>query len=347
MKILGMKVMLLTAMLNSTHGIAITTVSTFSNTSPGMTASDNNTIATPLQFSIYVEKLKKRARNEGISPSTIDRAFYKIHFIDRVIKSDRGQLEKKITLDDYLIRVLPPSKIEQARMHYRRYQHQLIPAVQRYAIPARYIISLWGIESNFGTIQGKEDVISALATLAFEGRREAFFTEQLIAALKIIEKIKPPNGKLTGSWAGAMGQSQFMPTSFLMYGADGDNDGKIDIWHNVDDVFASTANYLATQGWIPDVDWGYEVKLPADFKADQAGLQDQQVQTSAYWQQQGVRLLNGGTLSRFNPRTWVIRPDDVHGRAFLVTDNFRTIMHWNRSYYFAISVGMMADDIGQ
>jgi membrane-bound lytic murein transglycosylase B len=346
MQLSKIKVMLFTVMLVSSTGKFSMAASASSNQSSGINTLSENSTTTPAGFFSYVEKLKSQAKKEGISQSTIDSAFADVRFIKKVIKSDRGQLEKKINLNDYLTRVLPPSKIEQGRIHYQRYQHQLTRAAGRYPVPARYIIALWGMESHFGTIQGKEDVISALVTLAFEGRRETFFITQLMAALKVIEKIKPLNGKLTGSWAGAMGQSQFMPTSFLRYGADGDGDGRVDIWNNLNDVFASIANYLTMEGWVAGIDWGYEVKLPANFSADRAGLKDGQVQTSAYWQQQGVRLLNGNTLPRFNARTWIIIPDDIQARAFLVTDNFRTIMHWNRSYYFAISVGMMADGIG-
>ncbi len=150
-----------------------------------------------------------------------------IFIVDRVIKSDRNQLEKKITLDDYLTRVLPRKRIEQGRALYQRYQPQLSQVNAQYGVPGRYIVALWGMESAFGQIQGKEDVISALSTLAFEGRREAFFTKELMAALEIIHQGKVDDPQLRGSWAGAMGQSQFMPSSFLTYGADGDSDGKL------------------------------------------------------------------------------------------------------------------------
>jgi membrane-bound lytic murein transglycosylase B len=229
----------------------------------------------------------------------------------------------------------------------QQYQPRLARVTARYGVPEQYIVALWGMESAFGKIQGKEDVVSALATLAFEGRREAFFTKQLIAALKIIDQGHVDAGNLKGSWAGAMGQSQFMPTSFLTYAADGDGDGKIDIWNNLDDVFASTANYLATEGWQPGVSWGREVKLPEQFNAEQLGLKDSQGHREEQWAAKGVVLANGSPLPASGLRSWVIAPDDMQGRAFLVYDNFRTLMHWNRSYYFAISVGMMADGIGQ
>ncbi|VEA74027.1 Membrane-bound lytic murein transglycosylase B precursor [Serratia rubidaea] len=209
----------------------------------------------PAQFPAYVEQLRSEALAQGLSQQTVDGAFANVHFVDRVIKSDRNQLEKKITLDVYLQRVLSASKTRQGREMMRKYQPQLARATARYGVPERYIVALWAMESHFGKIQGKEDVVSALATLAFEGRREVFFRKQLLAALQIIEQGHVTAGQLKGSWAGAMGQSQFMPSSFLTYGADGDGDGRIDIWNNVDDVFASTANYLATEGWQAGSSW--------------------------------------------------------------------------------------------
>ncbi|WP_049597708.1 lytic murein transglycosylase [Yersinia nurmii] len=301
----------------------------------------------PAEFPAYVEQLKILARSQGITQGTLDQAFTDIHFVDRVIKSDRNQLEKKVTLDDYLQRTLPARKIKQGKLFHRRYKPQLARASARYGVPERYIVALWGMESGFGKIQGKEDVISALATLAFEGRREAFFTKELMAALNIIQQGHVGNQKLKGSWAGAMGQSQFMPSSFLNYAVDGDDDGKIDIWTNVDDVFASTANYLAKEGWKTGESWGQEVLLPANFKSQYVGLKNEQVHTLAEWQRMGVLPLNKKAFSYPALRAWVITPDDMQGRTFLVYDNFRTIMHWNRSYYFALSIGMMADGIVQ
>ena len=299
----------------------------------------------PAQFPAYVEQLKAQARAKGISEATLEIAFANIHFVDRVIQSDRNQLEKKVTLDDYLAKVLTPRKIAQGKDIYQRYQPQLSQVTARYGVPECYIVALWGMESGFGKIQGKEDVISALSTLAFEGRREAFFTKELIAALEIIQQGRVADPQLKGSWAGAMGQSQFMPSSFLTYGADGDGDGKVDIWHNIDDVFASTANYLSTEGWKPGIGWGQEAQLPEGFNVALAGLKDSQAKTVAQWQQLGVAPK--GSVANPDLHAWVIVPDDVQGRAFLVYDNFRTIMHWNRSYYFALSIGMMADSISQ
>lgn len=301
----------------------------------------------PAEFPAYVEQLKARARTQGISEQTLNGAFANVHFVDRVIKSDRNQPEQKITLDDYLARVLTPKKIELGRSRYQQYQRDLAAVSQQYGVPAQYIVALWGMESNFGQIQGREDIISALSTLAFEGRRKTFFTNELIAALKMIQQGHISAPEMKGSWAGAMGQNQFMPSSYLNYGADGDGDGKIDIWRNQRDVFASTANYLAKEGWHADEGWGREVVLPVDFNAQLAGLKTQQAKTVGEWEKLGVRLTNGVALPDTQQRGWIILPDDIGGRAFLVYDNFRTIMRWNRSYYFAISIGKMADAVAQ
>ncbi|MFA1238661.1 lytic transglycosylase domain-containing protein [Serratia odorifera] len=301
----------------------------------------------PAEFPAYVEALKRQAVAQGIDRQTVDSAFANVHFVDRVIKADRNQLEKKITLDVYLQRVLSPTKIQQGRQLLRQYQPQLARATARYGVPERYIVALWAMESHYGKIQGKEDVVSALSTLAFEGRREAFFSKQLMAALQIIQQGHVPAEQLTGSWAGAMGQCQFMPSSFLSYGADGDGDGRIDIWHNLDDVFASTANYLATEGWKPGIGWGREVTLPSGFGSGHLGLKNGQARSVNQWAAMGIRQADGSALPSATLRSWIITPDDAQGRAFMVYDNFRTIMHWNRSYYFAISVGMMADAVGQ
>jgi len=299
----------------------------------------------PAEFPRYVEQLKQKAKQQGISQPTIDSAFANIHFVDRAISADKNQLENKITLDDYLRRVLPAAKITQGQTLYQQNAASLQRASARYGVQPQYIVALWGMESGYGKIQGKDDVFSALATLAFEGRREAFFTNELIAALTIVDKGEATSEMMKGSWAGAMGQSQFMPSSYLSYGADGDGDGKIDIWNNTDDVFASTANYLSREGWKNNQEWGQEIKLPTGFDSALLGLKNEQMRSVSDWQQKGITSADGKPLPASVMRAWVITPDSDQGRAFLVYDNFRTIMHWNRSYYFAISVGMMADDI--
>lgn len=299
----------------------------------------------PAEFPGYVEQLKAKAQQQGISQTTIDSAFANIHFIDRAISSDQNQLENKITLDDYLRRVLSDSKIQEGQSLFQQNSQALQQVSAKYGVQPQYVVALWGMESGYGKIQGKDDVFSALATLAFEGRREAFFTKEFLAALTIVDQGKASSEMMKGSWAGAMGQSQFMPSSYLRYGADGDGDGKIDIWNNTADVYASTANYLSSEGWKNNQSWGQEVKLPTGFDTTLVGLKNDQMRSVSDWQQKGIVSADGKPLPASVTRAWIITPDSDQGRAFLVYDNFRTIMHWNRSYYFAISVGMMADDI--
>lgn len=301
----------------------------------------------PAEFPAFVAKLKTEAKAQGVGNATLKSAFANIHFVDRVIKSDRNQLEKKITLDDYLKRVITPAKIKQARSLALQHREELARVSARSGVQGNYIVALWAMESNFGRLQGKEDVISALATLAFEGRREAFFTKELIAALKIIQRGDISAEQMKGSWAGAMGQNQFMPSSLLRYGKDGDGDGKIDIWNNTSDVFASTANYLVTEGWRSGGSWGFEVRLPSGFNSSLAGTRPGQGKTVARWQKLGVTLPGGLMLPASSQKGWLVTPDDSQGRTFLVFNNFRTLMHWNRSYYFAISIGKMADAIAK
>ncbi len=328
-------------LLTGTAGATQTNVAPSSVTT---TPPVDSSVVDESQFPAYVERLKVKALAEGINQATIDEAFANIYFLSRVIQSDKNQLEKKITLDIYLQRVLPEKKIRLARQMYRTYHSQLERASQRSGVPASYIVALWGMESGFGKYQGKEDIISAMATLAFEGRREAFFTKQLMAALLIIQQKHISADQLKGSWAGAMGQCQFMPTSFITYGADGDGDERIDIWNNIDDVFASTANYLATEGWNKNEGWGEEVKLTKAINPARIGLEDDKAKTVAQWRKLGIVTSKKAAPGQ---KAWIIQPDDAQGRTFMVYNNFRTIMHWNRSLYFAISIGTLAESVAQ
>ncbi len=299
----------------------------------------------PKEFPAFVATLRVKARDEGISNATIDSAFASIHFVDRVIRSDRNQPEQKITLDDYLAKVMPQARIDQARKLRQQYREALAKTRDTYGVQSNYIVALWALESGFGKIQGKEDIFSALATLAFEGRREAFFTGELMAALRMVDAGHITVADMKSSWAGAMGQNQFMPSSYLRYGADGDGDGKIDIWNNPQDVFASSARYLAKEGWQRGGRWGVEVTLPTGFDSALAGVKAQQGKRVAAWQQLGVQPKAGAPLPDSAQQAWIVTPDDAQGRSFMVFQNFQTLMRWNRSYYFAIGVGMMADAI--
>ena len=211
--------------------------------------------------------------------------------------------------------------------------------------------------ANFGRIMGNYNVVSALSTMAYEGRREAFFKKQLWAALTILQEGHITIENMKGSWAGAMGQNQFMPTSFLAYAVDGDGDGKKDIWTNQADVFSSMANYLKREGWNDEITWGRQVKLPQGFdlslaipkntgsrKNWLAAWRDKE-QTLAQWQALGVRRSDGTNLPKVDIKAALIFPDDENGRVYLAYDNYKSLMHWNLSYYFVSSVGHLSDRI--
>jgi len=295
-------------------------------------------------FNEYVTTLRQDALARGFSADTVATAFTDVQFHQRVIHADRNQPEKKLTLDDYIPRAVPQWKVDQARSLYQAYRSDLERIGARFGVQPRFIVALWGVESNFGRLTGNFPVISALASLAYEGRREDFFKKQLWAALQILEEGHIDIAHFKGSWAGAMGQNQFMPTSFLAYAVDGDGDGKKDIWQNELDVFASIANYLKREGWDERYTWGRQISLKQPLAEGMFGLDNRLPLTD--WQQQGVRRYDGSDLPKVAISASLIAPDDQHGRLFLVYDNFRTLMRWNRSYYFGVTVGHLADRIG-
>jgi membrane-bound lytic murein transglycosylase B len=218
---------------------------------------------------------------------------------------------------------------------------------QQFGVQKRFIVALWGNESNFGNIMGKHSVINSLVTLAYDGRREAMFKKQLFAALKILHQGHVELDDFVGSWAGAMGQSQFMPTSFLDYAVDFDNDGRKDIWNNKADVFASIANFLKSEGWSNQITWGRQVSVPDDFDFSLAGLKSSSKRLLADWHGVGVRRYDGRNLPNIPIKGSLIAPDGENGRIYLVYENFHTLMKWNRSSYFGVSVSYLSDRINK
>src|SRR5699024_3391579 len=274
-------------------------------------------------FPLFIDYLTYRATLAGIPLAVTNRAFQQIYFLKRAIRADKNQLEKKITLKDYLQRVLSTSRYTQAKAEYKIHQPLLKQISAKTGVPGQYIIALWGLESAFGKIQGKENVIAAVATLAYEGRREEFFVKELLAALQVINKGYISPEKMKGSWAGAMGQCQFMPSSLLTYGVDGDNDGTIDIWSNTRDVFASIANYLATEGWNSTLPWGEKVQLPADFDLTLEGTAFDKQKSISEWQALGIRYTQVAKDVPLNKRDWLVVADNEPNSAYLVYDKFK------------------------
>jgi len=313
---------------------------------------------TQADFDVYVAALKKEALEKGYDEALVEQALATAKFKKKVISADKNQPEVKETLETYLPKRVPQWKIDRARKLYKENQEVLEKVAKEYGVQARFIVALWGLESNFGKIQGGHSVIASLVTLAFDGRRETMYKNQLWAALDILKEGHITLDKFKGSWAGAMGQTQFMPTSFNAYAVDYNGDGRKDIWTTEEDAFASIANYLKQAGWNDDLTWGRQVKLPEGF--DNANILKRGTKTRsqwleywkdserslADWQAIGVRKMDGSDLPNVDVTAAMVMPDDVNGRMYLAYDNYKALMHWNRSYYFATSVGYLSDRIG-
>ncbi|AWB67929.1 lytic murein transglycosylase [Saccharobesus litoralis] len=309
------------------------------------------------EFDKYVAGLKSQALAKGYEQGIVEQAFSNVVFKKKVVKADRNQPEFVETLETYLPKRVPEWKVKKARDLYKKHQVMLEKIGQQYGVQPRFIVALWGLESAFGKYQGKYPLISSLVTLCFDGRREAFFKKELWNALDILQYEKVPYEKLKGSWAGAMGQVQFMPSSFKAYAVDYDGDGIKDVWGNMGDVFASAANYLANEGWNDDLTWGRQVKVPSGFDFEHAVPQktrgrshwleqwNKTEKTLAQWQALGVRRADGSDLPKVDIKAAMMIPDGEKGRIYLAYDNYKVLMHWNRSYYFVTTVGYLSDRI--
>jgi len=295
-------------------------------------------------FEVWLKTFRAEAKASGISSGIIEATLDNLKPVPEVIKLDRRQPEGRLTFQEYNRKVLAKSRVERGQTLYKEHQELLRKVAKQYKVQPRFIIALWGIETSYGGFQGGHDVIPALATLAHEGRRAGFFRSELIAALRILDQGHISPEKMRGSWAGAMGQSQFMPSSFLRFAVDFDGDGKRDIWNSLPDIFASIANYLAGSGWDDRYTWGRQVK-PAAAKSppptSKAALKI--VKSLPEWQSLGIRRTNGRNLPSVALDASLLQTDEGDGPAYLVYNNFRVLMDWNRSTYFALTVGELAD----
>ncbi len=300
---------------------------------------------TDTEFTAWVEHFKKRAVNQGVPQSVVDRALDGVTPDPKVITLDRKQPEGKITLAKYLSNTINSRRINTGRELLQQYDSVLADISRQYGVQPNFIVSFWGIESDFGNHQGGFSVVRSLATLAYEGRRREFFSNELIAALKIIHKEDMAPEDLIGSWAGAMGNCQFMPTTYLRYAADGDGDGKRDIWNNPVDALASIAKYLDSLGWKDDRSWGVPVTLPAGFPEERANLT--QPHTAEQWRTRGLEWDFSTSAFSDGMALYAIYTDKPNGVTHLVTDNFKATLNWNRSRYFATAVGTLADKLAE
>jgi len=296
-------------------------------------------------FNIWIQQTIQEAIDSGINPATAYNTLSSVVFDDRVIELDQKQPETIITFSKYSRNILKPDRIQKGRQLLAQHKTTLNDIGLRYGVSPSVIVALWSIESNYGRNTGSFDVIESLATLAYGGRRSEFFKNELFEALRILDEERLDPSQMNGSWAGAMGQSQFMPSTYRRHAVDYDGDGRRDIWENEADVFASIANYLVAEGWQRNFSWGREVRIRShnNLTKVEGGLNVQH--SLAEWNRFGVTTLNGKPLPEKPLQASLIWPDGPGGRIFMVYDNFRALMRWNRSTYFATTVGLLADKI--
>jgi len=299
--------------------------------------------AAETDFGTWLQGVRKDAVAQGMRPDAVDRALQDAHEIPRVIELDRNQPETTITFTQYIDRIVTPQRIAAGRQKMAENAALLAAVSHRYGVQPRFIVALWAIESNYGNATGDYPVISALATLAFDGRRSTFFRKELMAAIEIVDRGYMDPERMKGSWAGAMGQCQFMPSSYLKLAVSYSGDGRRDIWQRREDVFASIANYLASFGWRATETWGRRVQLPQKFDTSLVGLATRK--TLADWTHLGVRRSDGGSLPKRDLTASIVLPGGSDGPAFLVYDNYRALLRWNNSNYFATAVGYLADGV--
>ena len=294
-------------------------------------------------FQEWLAALRAEARGKGISDATLDAALSDILPEKHVIELDRRQPEFTQTFLTYLRRRVIDDRIIRGRALLAKHRDLLNKICAEYGIPPRYLIAFWGLETNFGDYLGNFRVIDALATLAFDRRRADFFRAELLSALQIIDEGHITPDAMTGSWAGAMGQMQFIPSTFTIHAVDFTGDGYKDIWGSLPDAFSSAANFLSNIGWRTGEIWGREVRLPENFDLTLATMDMKK--SLKDWASIGVLRSNGTALPQEDMEGSIVLPQGYKGPAFLVYNNFRTILRWNRSINYAISVGHLSDRI--
>lgn len=322
-----------------------TPTSTPPTVAPSAAAVPPEATAAPEQagFTAWVAEVSREALAAGIRPATVQQALGSAQLLPRVIELDRAQPEFTRTPWAYLDTAVSPQRIAQGQAKRAEYQAPLDAAAARYGVPAEVVTAIWGMESNYGQNFGSFRTVDALATLGYEGRRRDWARGELLAALRILDQGDIAPERMVGSWAGAMGHTQFLPSVFLAYAVDADGDGHRDIWGSVPDVTASTANFLAHMGWQTGQPWGVEVQLPPgwDYARAEPGVR----QTSTQWASEGLRAVDGQPLPELGAAS-VVTPAGARGPAFLVGSNFRALLHYNNSVNYALAVGLLARQIG-
>ena len=302
--------------------------------------------ATPdtVSFNDWLQGFRAEAQAAGIRAEIIDDAFSTVKLNERVFELNDNQPEFSRNIWDYLDSAVSETRVQNGLTKQAENRTLLTTIEQTYNVDASIVVAIWGLESSYGAIMGSHDALGALATLAWQGRRTGYGRSQLIGALQIIQNGYAKRDQLLGSWAGAMGHTQFIPTTYLSYAVDHDGDGRRDIWSNLGDVFASTANYLSVSKYRSGVSWGAEILLPEGFDYS---LTDGTKRAVAEWAAAGVDTAYGSLIGTFDPnlRGRIIVPAGAKGPAFIVFENFEAILKYNRSTAYALAVGMLSDKV--
>lgn len=308
-------------------------------------ATENKDVVPPKEWTTFVTNLQKEMLSRGISQKTIDKAYKGKNYYHKapdVVKKDNKQVEFVLTTCEYVNRLVNKQRVDTAREKYKEIKKKYGKIADKYNVPLNYMIAFWAVETNFGQNKGKHNLIDSLTNLSYKNRRAKFFKEELYNVLKIMDKTNLSGDKMQGSWAGAMGHFQFMPSTYNHYAVDYDGDGIPDIWDSFADALASAENYLTKLGWKDAEPWGMRIQLPWDFDFKEVGRKN--VKKVAEWKKMGVQTFEGNNLPFDDDlKGSVILPDGHKGPAYIVFGNFKRVMIWNRSDNYAIAVVTLAD----
>ena len=299
--------------------------------------------AEPSNFGECLGRLQQLARERQLPEWIVEDIVGQLKYQARVMELDRKQPEFIQTFEQYYRNRVTPGRVERGRELYARHQNLLLKLTRQYGVPGHYLIAFWGMETNFGSYLGKMPTLDSLATLACDDRRGDFFATELITALRLLERDKLSTAQMRGSWAGAMGHVQFMPSTYHRFAVDGNADGQVDLWGSSEDALTSAANYLSQLGWQSGERWGRQVLLPEGFDYGQTGMSNPQ--PLSYWRELGVLRADRRELPELPLETTILAPMGHLGPAFVLYRNFSVIMRWNRSHAYALSIGLLADSI--
>lgn len=309
-------------------------------------------------FAKWLAEFKKEAAGQGIRSAIIEAALRGVQPVEKVVSRDRNQAEFTLTFATYRDRVLTPANIAAGQRKLAQHGPLLAAVAAKYGVQPRFILAIWGIETRYGAVKPTMPVMPALATLAYDGRRSAFFRNEMMQALRMLDAGYADVPDLMGSWAGAMGQPQFMPSSYMKFAQDWDGDGRRDIWNNPGDVFASIAHYLASHGWSDTQTWGRQVRLSPEIisalpqmqRTGKSGCRAKDQLSVARslkeWQARGVRRADGADLPALDFQAALALPESPGGPAFMVYGNYESILRYNCAHYYALTVGALSDRIG-